>query len=536
MNNVSVIRKNSRVGTHGSVVGDSDSNSASFLSDSDLVAKRFRSLGAILKAYQSHSWTNATVNVVGRSIVGIGSTLVPDEEYEGYASIASKAKIKRFLDFQNARFENIKDFVSFSSKIAQTAMCLKLLGQCAWEIVRVNGVPVGFDVVSGFVRPNTDEHGNFLSPPFIATPWTAKSHHETIGYELEDIAFFFDPGVTGNVTGETTYDSLAVTAIPSDLSAGTSYRELFYNSNAPYNGHWEVDSSVSNDDFDAFYNLLEDRYSGPENFGRNPLIIRGTVDFKPTQSRSSEDAPYLEGREYNRQEISAVTGVDGNKLGVTDSSNKANMRETRREFHENVMRPLVNWLEDEIYRQVFVRILGVKGWRLKFNRPDFMNALEQSTIDSRDIQSGILSPNEVRLKRGMEKRKGGDEFHVAPGSQMPGQGANGDQGEPDPAKAKPDDSKVKETERPPRDESDTSKDAAMGHVKELKAWRKHYLRMMDNKIPEKVFIFRFLSSDFVEPVRNLLNDCEGDFDTVKRVFDAAQDCLENLSVYGGENE
>ena len=490
MNNVSELRKNSRVGTHGAIVGDVTVG-ANFLSDTDIVAKRFRSLSAILRAYQSHSWTNATVNVVGRSIIGIGNSLVPDEEYEGYASAASKAKIKRFLEFQNARYENIKDFVGFSSKIAQTAMSLRLLGQCAWEIVRVNGVPVGFDIVSGFVRPNVDDHGNFLNPPFVATPWTAKSHHETIGYELEDIAYFFDSGVTGNVTGETAYDSLAVTAIPSDLSAGTSYRELFYNSNAPYNGHWEVDSSVSNDDFDAFYNLLEDRYSGPENFGRNPLIIRGTVDFKPTQSRSSEDAPYLEGREFNRQEISAVTGVDGNKLGVTGASNKANMRETRREFHENVMRPLANWLEDEIYRQVFVRILGVKGWRLRFNRPDFMNALEQSTIDSRDIQSGILSPNEVRIRRGMDKREGGDEFYVAPGSQVPGENESGN---PDPAKATPDDSKAKETERPPRDESDTSK------------------------------------------VRHLLYDCEDDFDAIKKVFDAAQNCLENLTIYGGDNE
>lgn len=524
MNNVKVVRKSSRVGSHLPSEGKSKVVR--------MTDRRFLMLSQIVRAYRMHSWTNATVNVIGRSLIGSGWDIVPDESSGVAPSQAGKKKIEAFLNSQGADFTNIKDFVGFAGKIAQTGMILKLTGQFGWEIIRRNGQPIGFDVISGYIRPNVDAHGNFLSPPFLAYPWDGKGPEDVVAYDLEDIVYSYNPGVTGDISGETVYEALSVTAIPSDLSAGTSYRELFYNVNAPYNGVWEVDESVSDEDFDKFCDLLDDRYSGPENFGRNPLIIRGRVDFKPTSSRSKEDAPYLEGRRYTQEEISAVTGVDGNKMGLTESSNKANMRETRREYHENVMRPLTRWLEDEIYRQVFVRILGVKGWRLVFKRPDFMNALEQATIDSRDIQSGIVNPNEVRATRGMKPRKHGDEYRNMPGSTVDGAPSGdmpmpADQGGPGIGSGQPGRPRKHDPARPPRDEEDTSKLLA-DSLNELRSWRKYYLRMMDGKVDEKDFEFRFIDSDLVDEAKSMLDLCVGDFDLTKNVFDATALAITSL--------
>jgi hypothetical protein len=532
LSNVQVVRNSSRVGdkiesrTRNVTIGMSD--------------QRYRMLSQIIRAYRMHSWTNATVNVIGRSLIGSGWEIVPSEEDDVSPSKSGKKKIERFLSSDECDYTNIKDFVGLAGKIAQTGMMFKLTGQFAWEIIRRNGKPVGFDVVSGYVRPNVDSEGNLLSPPFYAFPWDHKGPDDIVEYDLNEIVYSYNPGVTGDISGETVYEALSVTAIPSDLSAGTSYRELFYNVNAPYNGVWEVDESVSDDDFDKFCDLLEDRYSGPENFGRNPLVIRGRVEFKPISSRSKEDAPYLEGRRYTQEEISAVTGVDGNKMGITESSNKANMRETRREYHENVMRPLTRWLEDEIYRQVFVRILGVRGWKLVFKRPDFMNALEQATIDSRDIQSGIVNPNEVRSVRGMKPRKNGDEFRTMPGSGSDTAGGEGmptpaDQGGPGLGSGNPGRPRKNAPERPPRDEEDTSKYLSNVAL-ELKAWKKYHLRMMDGKVDEREFDCKYTKEDLRETVMEMLEDCGSDFNLVRNVFEAASAAAASIIQSGVENE
>ena len=91
-------------------------------------------------------------------------------------------------------------------------------------------------------------------------------------------------------------------------------------------------------------------------------------------------------------ELSAVTGVDGNKMGVTENTNKSNMRETQREFLANVVkyngerygkRHLLPGMQSPIwYRRVDAKVA----------EPGSFYPIEQVSIDMRNLQFGVFRP------------------------------------------------------------------------------------------------------------------------------------------------
>jgi HK97 family phage portal protein len=494
----------------------------------------------LVEAASVHPYTFATMDAVTRSAIGTGYQIVNVDEFKAGATKLQKKKLLAFLNYIDRRWDNIKDFQSFPDKLAQTINVYRLIGQASWEIIRDgNGNPVGFDVLSGVVIPNTNERGYFETPNFRFYPWNKS---QPIDYHRDNIVFFSNAGIRGRITGESVYESLTSTAMISDMFAAISYRSLFENVNSPYNGIWKIDPVTSDEDTEMVMSMLDDMYTGAYNYGRNPIAVRGGLDFVSINSRNKEDAPYIEGRHYNREEFLSVTGVDGNKLGITESSNKANMRETRREFHENTLRPLFIRLEEDIYNQVCVRLLGIKGWKFQFNRPDITTAVEQMSIDMRALQWGIQNPNEIRAQRGLDPRAGGDVFYlplnlatvdpsgkVTDVSEGHGEGdtpAKEEGGkasdEENPEQATNEQDKPEEV-REPSDERPVS--SKFAQIDELKKWRKLHLQMMDGKKPFRKFEPKFIASDDAEQVSKMLMLHSGDFETTKKIFDAAIEYL-----------
>lgn len=485
-------------------------------------------LRTLVEAALNHPWTFATVDSVARSVVGSGWAFVPVQEFADQAKDDDLQEIQSFFNFRSRRWDNVKDFQSFPDKIGYTVATYRLFGQTGWEVIRDGaGRPVGFDVLSGIIVPNVDERGYFKSPAFVLVPWD--KNKKEVEYDVDEIVYFYNAGIKGSVGGESMYQSLTTTSLPSDLYASQAFRELFKNTNSPHNGVWEVDPSVSDDDFEAFLAILEERYTGVSNYGRNPLAIRGNVKFNEYTSRSKEDAPYLEGRNFNREEYYGVTGVNGNKLGVTQDANKSNIRESRREFHENVTRPFFNKMEDNIYDQVMVRILNFPQWRLKFNQPDFSTALERATIEMRELQWGTSTPNEMRVARGKDPLPGGDVRFFPINMAMVDEDGNvqvvtGDSrnsqedtdGDSDGNNPNADDV------RAPRDDENPD---STNVLKEIRQWRKCHLRAMDGKREMKDFECKYIPPQIEKMVKRQLKGCGEDFAMVKNIFDSLEELV-----------
>lgn len=449
-----------------------------------------------------HGWTRATVMTIARSAIGAGFTIT---RHPVYGKVTAESKVENptdipelravfdfFYGIEDEQLKYIQDLNTNASKIMYSITSLVLYGQCAWEIIRDDdGNPIGFDVLPGYVFPNVNANGKFLRPAYYYRPWNSM---ETIEYKKPtDIVYITWPGTDMSVFGSSEYAAASESAIPSDLYASAVYRNHFENINAPFNGFWIVDSTTSDGDFKKFVSMVFNRYTGVRNFGRNPIIIRGNAEFKEMRSRANDDAPYLEGRRYNQEEISAVSGVSSSKLGLGSNVNRTNFREQRRDFWETTLRPLYAIFEEAIYRQVFVRLFKMREWHLTFNRPDLTTALEQATIDTRYIQNGVLNPNEARVNINMPPRTDplGFQFYDPIAIQMmknqqqigdhqdnPNQGDRANEGESDRSQ---DMQRPPTSDRPQNEEPGPNKSIASETIDELRLWKKFALKAADGK-------------------------------------------------------
>lgn len=472
-----------------------------------------------------HSWTRAVVSTIARSTVGAGFSFSRHPVFgrnKKYTAEEIDTLLEPVYEFfygvsEDSRY--IQDMTPLASKIYYMVLSLVYYGQCALEIIRdEDGKAISFDVLAGIVRPNINNKGKFMRPAYYFRPWNSA---EVVAYRKpSDLVFITWPGIDMSVYGSTEFDALVDISIPSDLYASTAYRNHFENNNAPYNGFWVVDKNTSEEDFKRFLVTLVNRYSGVHNFGRTPIVIRGNAEFKETRSRSNDDAPYLEGRKYNMEEISAVSGVPSAKLGIAANATKTNFREQRRDFHENTLRPIFEILEQAIYQQIIVREFGIKDWMLAFNNPDLTTKLEAATINTRYIQNGVYTPNEVREILGYTPRddEGGMAYYrpsnteFSDGSretEVEGGSMRQFENERVPTVNRPE-----ITERN-NDEKGFDIDEILD---ELRTWKTFALRVAKGKRSDRVFACQVVPKEISRVIQDALDEVSTDEEAVKSLF------------------
>lgn len=256
--------------------------------------------------------------------------------------------------------------------------------------------------------------------------------------------------------------------------------------------------------------------------GRNPIVAQGECSFKELQPMP-ENLPYQEARADTRDEILAVTGTTGAKLGLTRDLSNANLRETRREFHETSMIPIFLMLELAFYEQIHVREFDIKGWELKFNRPDFLTAVERATVDMRYHQMGVYNPNEIRYVQGLPPRSDPqgdmyfDQLHISPAGNNQGNPPEGRPVEPDsPSQVG---EPTNDNDDPERGDGhdDTSRDdnALIG---ELRKWRAFALKRVKNGRQLRSYMSDIIPVELADLIQSNLLYAR-DTDDVARIFD-----------------
>lgn len=355
-----------------------------------------------------HGYMRAAMGAIGRSTIGAWWKLAKHEEWNKSATEKQRRRLYRFYTAQSRAWDNIKDFQSLAGKLTIGAMYLRYFGQVAYELTRNKaGKVIGFDHLVGMVIPNTDEKGYFKTPAFIQYP--LRDPRINVEFkEARDLVFITNPDWQGSPLGGSDIEALTEYNLPLDLYLQVAAREYMKNSARP-ELIFQLPSDISNDAFDAFVDQLQARYAGAANVGRNPIAVAGELSIKRVDELP-QNLPYQESREDTREEQLAVAGTGGALLGISSSLSSANIRETRRQFHETTMEPLFALLEQGFYEQIHVREFNAEGWAFKFNSPDFLTAVEKATVHMRYIEEGILNPNEVREELGRDSREGGEEY------------------------------------------------------------------------------------------------------------------------------
>lgn len=131
------------------------------------------------------------------------------------------------------------------------------------------------------------------------------------------------------------------------------------------------------------------------------------VEFKmePIEAGTQESS-FNKYRQANRDEILLAHRVPINKIGVPEGVSLANARDADKTFKEQVCRPAQMVLEKKL-NQMFAE--KTDALSLKFNELTLTDEDTQSKIDERYLRMQVITPNEVRIRKGMIPLDGGDE-------------------------------------------------------------------------------------------------------------------------------
>jgi len=110
-------------------------------------------------------------------------------------------------------------------------------------------------------------------------------------------------------------------------------------------------------------------------------------------------------RKSNRDEILLAHRVPINKIGTPEGVNLAVARDADKTFKEQVCRPAQMILEKKL-NKIFEE--KTDALSLKFNELTLTDEDTQSKIDERYLRMQVITPNEVRIRKGMIPLDGGD--------------------------------------------------------------------------------------------------------------------------------
>ena len=130
------------------------------------------------------------------------------------------------------------------------------------------------------------------------------------------------------------------------------------------------------------------------------------VEFKmePIEANAQESS-FNVYRKSNRDEILLAHRVPINKIGVPEGVSLASARDADKMFKEQVCRPAQDILEKKLNRIISEKTDALS---LKFNELTLTDEDTQSKIDERYLRMQVITPNEVRIRKGMIPMESGD--------------------------------------------------------------------------------------------------------------------------------
>ena len=175
-----------------------------------------------------------------------------------------------------------------------------------------------------------------------------------------------------------------------------------------------VKEHLTDTQYQRLYQQIEKRLGGKNNRSR-PFIFEGGIDGKSMQF-SPQDLQFASGENRKVEVIAAISGVPVSMLKANDP-NLASAREGSMGHLRNTIVPYLSLDEGFLNRQL-LPMFGIfaDDLFLAYDDPIQEDKLQDSQINSSNIQAGILTRNEVRESLGLENVEGGDTLFVPAGS------------------------------------------------------------------------------------------------------------------------
>jgi len=223
------------------------------------------------------------------------------------------------------------------------------------------------------------------------------------------------------------YDGLVGKSIFSECNqifANTSELDVFINNSFNNN----VGNRLIIDITKEFPNATEEQiqqlrnkflqnYTGIRNAGK-PLIKSGKIDYAKieTDYKDNRANQLLENRQFQEKEIAKLFGVPLTLLNGSDSEKE--IESIYILFIESAIRPIATQLEQSINKLIPLSERSRVYFEYSYN--SLLKTSLQARIETyaKQVQNGILSPNEIRRKENLPEIEAGDN-HFLPANLMP---------------------------------------------------------------------------------------------------------------------
>lgn len=162
----------------------------------------------------------------------------------------------------------------------------------------------------------------------------------------------------------------------------------------------------------TFINEFEEMSNGLRNAHSVSMLPLG-YQFQPI-SLSMADAQFLENSKLTKRDIAAAFGMKSYHLNDLERATYTNITEQQKDFYISTLQPSLKNYELEIMDKLFSRFEVEKNIYAEFN----VDSILRSDIKTRyeayrvGMQSGFLTPNEIRKKENLPPVDGGDKLLI----------------------------------------------------------------------------------------------------------------------------
>jgi len=168
----------------------------------------------------------------------------------------------------------------------------------------------------------------------------------------------------------------------------------------------------------TFREKFEQMASGLKNANRVALLPIG-YQYQPISIKLT-DAQFLENTELTIRQIAAAFGVKMHQLNELTRATHTNVEHQQREFYIDTLMDILTGYEQELTYKLFTDQELEEGYYIKFNVNAILRADPKTRYEAyrSAIQSGFMTPNEVRALEELEPKEGGDRLLIN-GNMMP---------------------------------------------------------------------------------------------------------------------
>lgn len=163
------------------------------------------------------------------------------------------------------------------------------------------------------------------------------------------------------------------------------------------------------DDEKEYKKALRNEYAGLMK-SHGILITQNDETFTPL-TMPLRDAQFLEGREFQKQEIAGFFGVPGHKVGIYQANTNRNNTETENQSYlDSCLIHRITRFETCISQQLLTKKERKAGLFAEFNVAGLLRGDAQARAEyyNKIFQVGGITPNEIRAKENMNPIDGGD--------------------------------------------------------------------------------------------------------------------------------